>query len=196
MVHCRMMFDDDTLLNNVMQHSYTNVTTVFTDVQLSATTYTHIQQCAHAYKHVVLMFHKFVTSSTDVQWSVMLFQLNATLPNNVTTMYNDVTTICNNGTTMYDNVCIVVTMCNDVVVWHNIMFLQSEMMLHHNVTTCVTTHYYNVTSICTYAHSSRITYNHVWCNVTMLQCYNNIGWCYINVKQCSTMLQQCYDVPT
>ena len=46
-----------------------------------------------------------------------MFQLNATLSNNVTTMYNDVTTICNNGTTMYDNVCIVVTMCNDVVVW-------------------------------------------------------------------------------
>ena len=147
MVHCRMMFDDDTLLSNVMQHSYTNVTTVYNDVQRYTTTYTHIQQCAHAYKHIVLMFRKLVTSSTDVQWSVMLFQLNATLSNNVTTMHNDVTTICNNGTTMYDNVCIVVTMCNDVVVWQNIMFLQSEMMLHHNVTTCVATHYYYVTPI-------------------------------------------------
>ena len=133
------------------------------------------------------MFPKLRTYCTDVQWSVMMFQQNATLPNNVTTMYNDVTTICNNGTTIYDNVCIVVTMCNDVVVWHNIMFLQSEMMLHHNVTICVATHYYYVTSICTYTHSCTITYNSVWCNVTMLQCYdvtsmcNNVAKCYNNV---------------
>ena len=114
------------LLRNVMQRITTmckccttmlsycyNVTTVFTYVQRYTTTYTHIQQCAYTYKHVVLMFPNFVTSSTDVQWSVMLFQLNATLSNNVTTMYNDVTTICNNGTTMYDNVCIVVTTTTD-----------------------------------------------------------------------------------
>ena len=96
MLHCRMISDDDTLLSHVVQQSYTNVTTVFTDVQRYTTTYTPIEQCAHAYKHIILMFRRFVMYCTDVQWSVMLFQLNATLPNNVTTMYNDVTTICNN----------------------------------------------------------------------------------------------------
>ena len=61
MLHCTMMFDDDTLHNNVIQHSYTNVTTVFTDVQRYTTTYKHVQQCAHVSKHVVLMFPKLKT---------------------------------------------------------------------------------------------------------------------------------------